>query len=117
VRTYQRAAMAFSVFALVLLSPLNPSKVHAADPCISVKLHNNSPWAHTYTIKVARRCDCIGNMQWNTPIAAHGTQSIWICSSHTVHNPEGYGEFWYHADGVNTWTHATLLHDGEDYNM
>lgn len=116
-RLYQRAAIGVLSLAFVVMSPLNSLRVHAAQDCITVNLRNTSVYAHTYTIRVQTRCSCINATTWQTPIPAGGTVPIHVCSSHAHTNPEGYGEFWYHHESETTWTHPTLLNDGETYTM
>ena len=117
---YQRGAVCLSVWSVVLISSMRPIPALAAD-CVRVNLYNKSVYAHTYTIRVQAKCSCIGNMTWNTPIAANGPPvPIGICSNHALKSPEGYGEFWYHVDGQPAnapWNHAALLSDGQNYTM
>jgi hypothetical protein len=110
-----------SLFSLSLSTPLNVSRAKAPRPdCIRVNLHNTSVFDHTYTIMVKVKCSCINNMTWTTAVSKGQSVSIGVCSSHTVENPEGYGEFYYHTDGQPPnapWNHATLMHDGDTYTM
>jgi hypothetical protein len=116
-RLYQRAALCTLSLAFILVSPINPSRVHAAQDCIQVKLRNTSVYPHTYSIKVETRCSCVDATTWTTAIEANGVAPIRVCSSHAHTNPEGYGEFWYHSEDQKTWTHATQLTDGQEYAM
>lgn len=109
-----------STLVFLVVFPFSSSRLNARPDCVRVNLHNNSTFNHTYTIRVEARCSCISGTTWNTAVPKGGAVPIWVCSNHTLQNPEGYGEFWYHIDGqspTSPWSHATLLHDNEDYSM